>query len=405
MNSQLLLRQLRDCLGCDSEWALRQQLDGLGNASLVAGLGKLLQAVDDTYSRFAALQQAQSELAGDVLTDWNLAAGVIESGRGWKTLLGYAANEVDDTITAWMRVVHPDDVQDVRAKIANHVSGKVRFLHAEARLRNRGGVWKWFMLRGQVTGRDAHGEPVRMLVLLRDISEIKTSESALRQARDSAEAANQARGSFLANMSHEIRTPMNAVIGMTELALDTKLDPEQRHYLKVVRSSAEGLLTIINDILDFSKIEAGKLQFESISFALPELVYEAARTLAVGAHKKGLELVVDVAEAVPTRVVGDPTRLRQVITNLLGNAVKFTEKGEVALTVTSDSRVGKGIALVFAIRDTGIGIPTEKQRGIFDAFSQADASTTRRYGGSGLGLAISSRLVQMMGGSISLESR
>jgi two-component system sensor histidine kinase/response regulator len=280
---------------------------------------------------------------------------------------------------------------------------------------------------------DEEGRPTHLVGISEDITAAKQADVELRRAKQAAEEASKAKSEFLANVSHEIRTPMNGIIGMTELALDTELTSQQREFLSMVRDSADSLLSVINDILDFSKIEAGKLDLESLAFPLRDTLGDTMKTLALRAHKKGLELACQVLADVPDGLVGDPARLRQIVVNIVGNAIKFTESGEVVMRVERDvdlvslgdvvgeksesrsqesegaepdsaARATDEVVLHFAVRDTGIGIAPDKLHAIFAPFVQADGSTTRRFGGTGLGLAISARLVELMGGRIWVES-
>jgi PAS domain S-box-containing protein len=252
--------------------------------------------------------------------------------------------------------------------------------------------------------RDATGRPVGFLTVIRDTTERARAQHELARAKEAAEEATRAKSDFLANMSHEIRTPMNGILGMTTLALDTELTPYQADCLTTVRSSAESLLTLLNDILDFSKIESRMLDMEAVAFSLRETLADTLKPFGMQAEQKGLELRHDIAPDVPAVIIGDPVRVKQVMNNLVGNAVKFTERGRVTVSVCQERRRDGRVVLHFAIADTGIGIPADHRATIFEAFRQADGSTTRKFGGTGLGLAISTSLVRMMGGRIWVES-
>ncbi|HEX5125758.1 MAG TPA: response regulator [Rhodocyclaceae bacterium] len=340
----------------------------------------------------------------DGLWDWDIASGLDHLSPAWERMLGFEDGELDDDRVSWASLIHPDDVAAVKAAMIEHLTGRSKEFQAEYRLRIKTGEWCWIATHGHVVSRSADGRALRMVGIHRNVTDRKGWEFELLRAKEEAESASRAKGDFLANMSHEIRTPMNGIIGMTELALDTQLDAEQRGYLQTVKSSAESLLSIINDILDFSKIEAGKLDLESIEFSLPAVISDAFKALALRGHQKGLELVFSIAPNVPHVLSGDPNRLRQVLMNLLGNAIKFTEAGEVEVTVQLLSRENHTARLQFDVRDTGIGIAAVQQDEVFGAFSQADTSTTRRYGGTGLGLAICRRLVELMRGRVWLTS-
>jgi len=248
------------------------------------------------------------------------------------------------------------------------------------------------------------GDITRWVGIASDVTKRREAQRALEQAKEAAEAASRAKGDFLANVSHEIRTPMNVIIGMTELTLGTRLTPEQREYLAAVKNSAQALLRLLNDVLDLSKIEAGKLHIENVPFSLPELIQEVLKLWEPGARQKGLRTSGQISADLPPQVIGDPVRLRQILFNLIDNAIKFTEQGQVIVTAALDSRAGDDVRVHFAVHDTGIGIPDHKLASIFEAFSQADSSTSRRYGGTGLGLTISAQLVTLLDGRLWVES-
>ena len=302
----------------------------------------------------------------------------------------------------WDLLIHPDDHAAYTGMFLRALADRAAF-RAEARIRRSDGEWRWIISYAEPRW-SAGGEFLGYVGISPDITDRKQSEEALKKAKESAEEANRYKSEFLANMSHEIRTPMNGIIGLTDLVLHSHLHPEQRGYMEIVRNSADSLLRILNDILDFSKIEAGKLEFEFIGFDIRQTVESIAKVLANRAAGKGLELVCDIGADVPAKVIGDPGRLQQIFVNLIGNAIKFTDRGEVVVRAERLSETAGEIELCFSVSDTGIGIPAHKQQHVFGAFAQVDSSPTRKFGGTGLGLTISSQLVEKMGGRIWLES-
>ncbi|MBF0280435.1 MAG: transporter substrate-binding domain-containing protein [SAR324 cluster bacterium] len=338
------------------------------------------------------------------LWDWNPISGELTTNELWASMLGYAPDELGKRTEKWSNLMHPDDEESTFRLLRQHLEGKTDVYRSEHRLKTKGGDWKWILDIGKATDRNEKGEATRLIGVHIDIDEMKKMQSELENARELAEQATRAKSEFLANMSHEIRTPMNAIIGMSHLALQTELNRKQKNYIEKVHRSGQSLLGIINDILDFSKIEAGKMDMEETEFRLEDVMDNLANLVGLKAEDKSLELLFDISPDVPMALVGDPLRLGQVLINLGNNAVKFTETGEIVVTVRVKSLDEGATTLHFAVKDSGIGMTPEQQSKLFQSFSQADSSTTRKYGGTGLGLTISKRITEMMGGEIWVES-
>ena len=338
----------------------------------------------------------------DALFDSDLRTGEMWRSPRYYEMLGYEPDELGDARHSVGALIHAEDASNIGNVAAAHLQNDTPY-DVEYRMRHKNGSWIWVRERAKAE-RDDTGKPIRLAGSIHDITEQRNARDALMRATTEAEAASRAKSTFLATMSHEIRTPMNGVIGMTGLLLDTSLDRVQRDYAETIRASADSLLTILNDILDFSKIEAGKLDIETIDLDLCANVDDVGSIMAFQAAAKGLELVVNVHPEVPHRIMGDPQRIRQCLLNLVGNAIKFTQTGEVVLEVCSLGQQDGRSLVHFEVRDTGIGIAPDAINKLFQPFTQADSSTTRKFGGTGLGLSIVRKLVEMMGGRAGAQS-
>ncbi|HEX2101000.1 MAG TPA: response regulator [Candidatus Synoicihabitans sp.] len=351
----------------------------------------------------ASEQRWQLALAGsnEGVWDWNIQSDEFWFSDRWKEMLG-VQDDAPRNRGDWLERVHPEDRAGFDAELIAHLMQRSTLFEYEYRMRHGDGSWRWILARGKAVFAD-DDHPIRMLGTHADITRQKQTADALRRAKEDAESADRAKSEFLAVMSHEIRTPMNGIIGFTNLLLDTPLNSEQRDWLATIRSSGEALLTLINDILDFSKIESGGMEMDLQPTRVARCVEEVLDLLWSKANEKRIELLCWIDPEVPEWVMTDVTRLRQIVVNLVGNAIKFTAKGEVEVRVEMQRRPDHDVPLLaVTVRDTGAGIPADRIDRLFKPFSQADSSTTRKYGGTGLGLAISRRLAELLGGTIEL---
>lgn len=380
-----------------------------GDAENVESLAKLMTELALERDRTAQRLRTSEErlnlalvASGTALWDRDIVGGNIFVSEQWGAILGRKVpNPLPVEVLDYL--VHPDDRSTMLDAFKRHVRGETEMLQVMLRHAHGSGRWIWCRVSGRIVERDDSGRALRAIGTLQDVTTQVEAEQALREARDAAEQASRAKSQFLATMSHEIRTPMNGVIGVVDLLAETGLTPEQGKYVKILHTSGEALLSIINDVLDFSRIEAGRLELNDDDVDVSALVSGVADLFRAQASRKAIAISFHADDALPI-LRCDPLRLRQILLNLVGNAVKFTETGEVVLSVLKTTQAGDRVGLRIAVRDSGPGIAPDVQKILFAPFVQADGTTTRRHGGSGLGLAISKRLIEMMGGRLELES-
>jgi PAS domain S-box-containing protein len=381
----------------------------------VQGNNQILVIAHDITDVVRAQQQvAQSEQRlQDVMTatregvwDWHLASGQVLHNPQWSRILGFSEGEIDDHVDAFSARIHPDDKPLVWQRLQRLMDGSDRFYNSEHRMLRKDGSVIWLLDRGHVAERDAQGKPMRVVGACTDISARKHSEAELKQALEAAQSATRAKSEFLATMSHELRTPLNGILGMAQLLLLPQLSKNDlQAYAGTILSSGKTLLTLLNDILDLSKVEAGKLELNPDAYNPEQLMNKTVAVFGQLAQGKGLQLRACSQGLSAQNYWGDAHRLQQMLANFVGNAVKFTTQGQVQVQLTHMQDAQGAPWLEFAVQDTGIGIAHDKQAQLFKPFTQADSSTTRRFGGTGLGLSIVANLAELMGGSIGVQSQ